>query len=286
MRLNILFITSLCMLATLESHAETVPPAGNWVALTTASKLYCRAQPTTSAVKKSSFPFASPVELNLRSKNKTTIGGLESYWYHEKSQDCWLFGGYLKLTQKKHANTVIFKPELVSCNVICGGNSCMPTFMAYVVGNFYAAKFYLEDYCAEEEGLNIYCVGQAIGKYKKQGTRANFGPAIAVAYFERNKKQFHPQNTNSFNRMKNSPYGFNLSGQSLIEENDSTGTYYKQDLSAMRKKSRQICNQINQSASDGSHQAIFHTAVEMTIPEMLVDPDLKYTIPLVAGKKY
>jgi hypothetical protein len=111
-----------------------------------ASKLALRETPSLEGKIVRYYDFGTPVEIDSVSEKKDKISGIEDYWYRDKKTGAWLFGGYLLRTDYIREKTGYFSSEIIICNVICGGHSCVFRFAPYIIGEYYVLPVYIEDY--------------------------------------------------------------------------------------------------------------------------------------------
>ena len=250
----------------------------NWLGLTSATRLYCRSQPAPQATIKTSLPFASPVHLSARSSAKSQVGKHSDYWYKEDRLNCWLFGAYLKLTATQDARILVLEPERIACNFVCGGNSCMPAMHPYIVGDYYATRFDLYDYCDDTMTEIEYCSGMAIGRVHTSDTQFDFKPALQFAYLHTKRKSLDFKGPDSTGRQ----LLLNYEPGRYKKQKDSRGIYFAKPNTITRAAAIAQCQAIKQKGPDGQIESlyrVYHLLRSYSAHEFYNSSETKYIRP-------
>lgn len=218
------------------------------IGIVTASKLICRKEPTINSEKVGLYNFSNPVMLIDKTIDKAVVNGIEDYWHQDKETKGWLFGGYLLITKTAESSFRKMKAERIWCNVICGGFSCFYNFEPYIVGDYFIAYVYLNDYPQENEPF----AGIIIGDFKKSDNELIFNNVIKIGGYYENGEWIDDvsRNSDSYNMFK-------AYDKKFVKVNDEEGEYFVSEQNANinnRKYYRDLCN------DKSNNEEIWYTA--------------------------
>ncbi|MDH5656597.1 MAG: SH3 domain-containing protein [Spirochaetia bacterium] len=242
---------------TLSIHSESSNKESGFV---TASTLYCRSGPGLKNKIIDKLKFGTPVILSKPNNSRpVTIAGKTDYWYKVDTSGCWIFGGFVLYSPHKYSAHL--EREVISYNMVCGGNSCGSSFEAALINDFYAAPVYFEDYCIDEGDTPPLCKGLIIGRYRKDSSGIYFeNPAFVIAYDASGKPHLGSHET--FN---NRPFYRNWnSNQKLYAHKDSSGKYYANKNYSKTKRETAKIKPSNPEPRD-SPVGVYYTEVIMDI---------------------
>jgi len=175
----------------MESYSNdyTLPCIG----IVTGSKLACRKEPNIKSEIINYYEFGTPIKL-IEKSNKVVVNNINNFWYKDDKSKGWLFGGYLIITNYNEKEIFIFENERIRCNVGCGGISCFNIFNPYIVGEYYIATHFLNDY---PQG-NSPQFGIIIGKYSLKDEQIIFEKPIKIAGYDSNAKYIENLNSQNY----------------------------------------------------------------------------------------
>ena len=189
------------------------------IGIVTASKLSCRQAPRVDAPVIKYFSFGTPLDLIEKSYVKSEIDGVKGSWYREKATKGWVFGGYLLTTAHNTEKIARFELERIRCNVVCGGLSCFAEFNPLLVGDYYVAAVFLNDYPQDNEPET----GIIIGRYEVTGKTIKFMNPVKVAGYDGRARYIDDILSRNFDTKEWITKEFE---RMYIKSNDGEGTFY------------------------------------------------------------
>jgi hypothetical protein len=203
-----------------------------------ASIIKCREFPTLNSKVIKRHPFGFPLKLTKKTNNKVGIGGKESFWYFSDTDKCWLFGGFLKISDNEEPFIGIIDSKIVMCNFVGGGFDLGHSFRGVIIGEHYYTAGHFEDSCLnEDDNCEAYSFGYGSVEYKNDTITFT---RLGRFYFDK-KLRFSGIKKRKFN-----PKTF-----SIIKRSDQTGKYYSyDDEKYTRYEATKICSQIKDKLDD------------------------------------
>ncbi len=241
---------------------------GNHYGIVSASKLAVRKDQNKESELIKYYDFGTPVVI-INKGEKDTIGGITDYWYQDESTNGWLFGGYLLLTDSD-GKVAKFTNERIKCHWPCGGNSCFFEFEAYLVGDYYISRYFLNDYPIDSN-LDY---GIIIGKYIQNEETILFEKPLNIAGYDTNAKYVENLSSLKYGTKEYLEDEFKLQ---YYKNRDDEGEYY-----SYQKEKDPFYRKYNREKCKNGTEPIWIDVVK--IQEMSIN-DMQNEFPLIKEEK-